>query len=138
MLNKLRDKVGKINANKGFHEKQLTLGEKLMLITSELSECLEADRVGKHSDIEGFNKRYNELVYSMNNNLSEQELEVRKEESFKKVFKEYIKDGVEAELTDALIRIFDTAYLMNIDLDTLFDLITKNNSLRSYKHGKKY
>jgi hypothetical protein len=103
-LNRLRDKVGAINAKNGFHKKEFNLGEKLMLITSELAECLEADRVGRHSDEFEYTKRFLEL----------------------------------AELVDALIRIFDTAYLMNINLDGLFDLITYNNSLRDYKHGKNY
>lgn len=138
MLNSLRDKVGAINDKNGFHEKEFNLGERLMLITSELAECLEADRVGRHSDLHSYAKRYDELMSSTNENLSEEGIEVRRKEVFKKLFKEYIKEGVEAELVDALIRILDTAYLMKIDLDSLFLLITDNNSLREYKHGKKY
>jgi len=138
-LNRLRDKVGAINAKNGFHKKEFNLGEKLMLITSELAECLEADRVGRHSDEFEYTKRFLELVESTNKDLlSYEEMQTRKQEIFKKLFKEYIKEGVEAELVDALIRIFDTAYLMNINLDGLFDLITYNNSLRDYKHGKNY
>jgi hypothetical protein len=140
-LNELRDKVGEINKRNGFHEAPFNLGEKLMLINTELSECLEADRIGHHSDIPTFEKRLQELNGSMNPNLLEagspEEMTQRKEH-FKTVFKRYIKEGVEAEVIDALIRLFDLCYIMNIDMDTLFDLITKNNSLREYKHGKKY
>jgi hypothetical protein len=140
-LNQLRDKVGEINKANGFHEVPFNIGEKLMLITTELAECLEADRIGHHSDIPAYEKRLQELDGSMNPNLLEagspEEMNKRKEH-FQAVFKKYIKEGVEAEVIDALIRIFDLCYLMKIDMDTLFDLITKNNSLREYKHGKKY
>jgi hypothetical protein len=138
-LNALRDKVGEINKANGFHEAPFNLGEKLMLVTTELAECLEADRIGHHSDIEAYNKRLKELDDSINDKVVLPEnIENVKLEHFKATFKKYVKEGVEAEVVDAIIRLFDLAYVMDIDLDTLFELVTKNNSLRGYKHGKKY
>lgn len=120
-LNNLKRLVGEINKQNGFHEKPFNLGEKLMLVNTELSECLEADRIDHHSDIKKFKEEYK-----------------KDPDNFKELFKLYIKEGVEAEVIDAMIRLFDLCYVMDIDVDTLFSLILKNNSLREYKHGKKY
>ena len=46
-MNKLAKKILKINEKNGFNVKH-ELGTYLMLITSELAECLEADRNDKH------------------------------------------------------------------------------------------
>ena len=139
-LNQLRDKVGKVNADNGFHELPFNLGEKLMLINTELSECLEAHRIGHHSNIEAYKTRLKELDSSINLAIvmTPEEIETVKTKHFKETFKTHIKEGVEAEVIDALIRVFDLAYLLNIDMDTLFELIVKNNSLRGYRHGKQY
>lgn len=138
-LNQLRDRVGKVNADNGFHEVPFNLGEKLMLINTELAECLEAHRIGHHSDIAGYKQRLHELDSSMNLDVIQPGQEdVIKITHFKETFKKYIKEGIEAEVIDALIRVFDLAYLLNIDMDTLFELIVKNNSLRGYRHGKQY
>jgi NTP pyrophosphatase (non-canonical NTP hydrolase) len=134
MLNELRDRVGKINSDNGFHAREINIGELCALITSECSEMLEADRIGRHSNIEAFNTRIEEIKNSTNGAMTkDREIEV-----FKREFKTHIKEGLEAELVDCLIRVFDTAYRLNIDLDTLFELIIKHNSLRGYKHGKEY
>lgn len=133
-LNELRDFVGGINAKNGFHDGKPNIGELAALITSECSEMLEADRINKHSDIEGFQKRYSEIINSSNGEISED----RKIEIFKQQFKNHIKEGLEAELVDCLVRCFDTAYRLNIDVDALFNLITFHNSVRGYKHGKNY
>lgn len=138
-LNQLRDRVGKVNADNGFHEVPFNLGEKLMLINTELSECLEADRIGHHSNLMAYYERLKELDSSINLSVvSPEEVDIVKVKHFKETFKAYVKEGVEAEVIDALIRLFDLAYLMKIDMDTLFELILRNNSLRGYKHGKKY
>lgn len=140
-LNTIRDQVGEINKKNGFHTVEFNLGEKLMLVTTELSECLEAHRVGHHSDLDEFHKRYTEVVESTNTALipeNSQEYEARKVKVFKDTFKKYVKEGVEAEIGDAMIRLFDIAYLLNIDLDKMISAILYNNSLREYMHGKKY
>ena len=138
-LNELRDFVGGINAANGFHpEGKPNIGELVALIASETSEMLEADRVNRHSDIEAFSSRMSDIRGSMNPNLTKEQREVRDIQAYKQQFKNHIKEGLEAELVDCLIRCFDTAFRLNIDLDILFDLITYHNSVRGYKHGKNY
>jgi NTP pyrophosphatase (non-canonical NTP hydrolase) len=58
--------------------------------------------------------------------------------NFKKLFIDHVKDSVEAEIADAMIRLFDISYLLNIDLESVVGLTMHNNSLREYLHGKKY
>lgn len=138
-LNELRDFVGEINKSNGFHERDINIGELCALITSETSEMLEAHRVNKHSDIDTFGKRFNEVINSINEPIiSKEDWQNRYNEVFKQQFKNHIKEGLEAELVDCLIRCFDTAYRLNIDLDTLFNLIIFHNSIRGFKHGKSY
>ena len=45
-LNELRDKAYKIAREHGFHEEEFSDGHYLMLVISELSEAVEADRKG--------------------------------------------------------------------------------------------
>lgn len=140
-LNEYRDYVGSMNKANGFHTVDFNLGEKLMLVTTELAECLEAHRIGHHSDLDAFEKRFNEIMDSTNTTLipeNSEEFEARKNEVFKSTFKKYVKEGVEAEIGDAMIRLFDMAYIMNIDLEKMISAIVFNNSLRPYMHGKKY
>lgn len=140
-LNTYRDKTGEINKANGFHTVPFNLGEKLMLVTTELAECLEAHRVGKHSNMDEAEARYQQLRDSANTTLiplGGDEWTQVEIDAFKSSFKSHVKEGVEAEIGDAMIRLFDIAYLMNIDLDRLIPMILRNNSLRSYMHGKKY
>jgi len=137
-LNELRDFVGTINSQNGFSDREINIAELAALITTECSEMVEASRIGKHSDIEAFEDRMSQIKNSLNSNLSEEEKEKRLVSAFKQQFKNHIKEGVEAELVDCMIRCFHTAYRLNIDLDKLFDLITHHNSIRGYKHGKLY
>jgi hypothetical protein len=46
-LNELRNKAFAYAEKQGFHERPMNLGERLMLVVSELSETLEVDRNGK-------------------------------------------------------------------------------------------
>jgi len=47
-ISELIKKAHENSCNKGFHDKPMQLGTMLMLIVSELSEALEADRNCKH------------------------------------------------------------------------------------------
>ena len=47
-LNELAQEVHKGNVERGFYEGEKNIGEILMLIVSEVSEALEADRAGIH------------------------------------------------------------------------------------------
>jgi NTP pyrophosphatase (non-canonical NTP hydrolase) len=105
---------------KGFWE-DANIGEKLMLIVSELSEALEADRKNRY-----FKKEIgavNGWVY---------------DKDFEEHFTTDVKDTFQDELADVFIRLLDLSTYLGIDL--LGHVIAKNryNKSRPYKHGKKY
>ena len=53
-------------------------------------------------------------------------------------FRELIKDSLEDELADAVIRIADMCGYLGIDLEKHIELKMKYNATREYKHGKRY
>ena len=123
-LNELRDKAFAYAEKQGFHEKPKNLGELLMLVVSELSEALEADRNGKWCS------------------LTEAEKELIPEEAdrgwLKDWFEYNLRGKVEEELADAIIRICDIAGIYGIDLEWHVRAKMAYNETRPYLHGKKY
>ena len=86
---------------KGFHDVEHMDGHWLMLVVSELAEAVEADRSGRRAD----RKEYERLVGAC-------------EERVKPcLFELYIKDSVEDELADAVIRLLDFMGLKGIDVE---------------------
>lgn len=118
-LNKLAQEIFKINAEKGFHDKEINVGESLMLVVSELGEAVEAHRKDKFANF---------FLYV--NNLNE-------ENKFDK-FELSIKDTFEDEMADALIRILHMCARLDIDIEKHVQLKLAYNKTRPYKHGKKY
>lgn len=109
-LNELRDRAYQCAKDHGFHEKELSNEHFLMLVITELSEAVEADRKGKR--FKGKIKFERDLnLYS-----ALVEYDVR----FKSAFEQHIKDTVEDELADAVIRLMDLAGLRNIDINDRF------------------
>jgi len=127
-LNELRDKAFAYAEKQGFHE-NFNFGESLMLIVSELSEALEADRDGDYL----VNK-----VLEYDNGKPVLITETNPDEISKYHYESMIKGKVEEELADALIRIFDLAGILGIDLDWHVKAKMAYNETRPYKHGKKY
>jgi len=82
---------------KGFYQKPVELGTALMLITSELSEALEADRNDRRANLKAY-----ELLLKDSDNLGFSEEE--QNEYLSQNFKLAIKDTLEDELADAVIR----------------------------------
>jgi hypothetical protein len=121
-----------INENahaKGFWDNGVDVPEKLMLIVSEVSEAMEADRVDKYCQPKKDGKPLGAYPEDSEFYLGEAEW----------FFKENVKDTFEDELADAAIRIFDLAYEMGIDLSWHIARKTKYNSTRPKMHGgKKY
>lgn len=106
---------------KGFYENEPSIPERLCLIHSEVSEALECDRKGKFTDTNL------DLLYGwVNDGVFQQE------------FINNAKDTFEDELADIVIRVFDLAASRGIDLEKHILLKMRYNSLRPYKHGKKY
>jgi len=96
--NELRDKAYKSAREHGFHEGFESKKVALMLVITELSEAIEADRNDRHADLDKF-KSY-----------------ITKGGEFWRFFILFIKDSVEDELADTAIRLFDFAGLNKIDL----------------------
>jgi NTP pyrophosphatase (non-canonical NTP hydrolase) len=133
MINELAHEAFKNAYDKGFYEKPIEMGTRLMLITSEIAEALEADRKGRYSNIEAFEIRLQDIYASMPNRTPELE-----KEAFIKCFESNIKDSFFDEIADAVIRIFDLSGYMKADLEKHIKYKMQYNSYREHKHGKNY
>ena len=107
-LNELRDRAYKTACVHGFHKEELSNDHFLCLVISELMEAVEADRKGKHADVARFNE------WRESRQSCSEETRITR---FKEDFEAYIKDSVEDEISDAVIRLLDFAGLREIDLE---------------------
>lgn len=102
-LNELRDNAHQNAIEHGFWDDSPSDEHFLCLVISELMEAVEADRKNRHTDssiLPGFKAPG----------------EYHNPESFQKFFNMYIKDTVEDELADAVIRLLDIAGAHNINI----------------------
>ncbi|MBN1651733.1 MAG: hypothetical protein JW857_10415 [Bacteroidales bacterium] len=116
-LNEDAAEIFRNNKAKGFHEKEANVGELLMLITSELSEALEAHRNGRFASGHLMAPSY---------------------ATWKEWFEKNYKDTFEDEIADAVIRLLDLSALRGIDLEKHIQEKIKYNKLRPQLHGKQY
>jgi NTP pyrophosphatase (non-canonical NTP hydrolase) len=100
-----------------------------MMVVTELAEVVEADRIGNI-----FRRIHPE------NSISELAIRLNGVDNklFMSEFENLVKDKMEDELADAVIRLLDLSAYFDIDLHTHIMLKMKYNSLRPYKHGKDY
>lgn len=90
-LNRLRDEAYATSCNKGFHDGKRSDEHYLMLVITEIAEAVQADRKGRRADRE----RYDYAVdRGMCNDIEE-------------CFERYIKNSIEDELADIVIRLLD-------------------------------
>ena len=122
MINELAKQIHENAKAHGFFDKEKNIGEMLCLIHSEVSEALEADR----------NDRYSAgtLMSVVNGWVSDKD--------FIKAYKKQVKGTFEEEMADIVIRVMDLCAFKNIDLEAHIKAKMRYNSLREYKHGKKY
>lgn len=118
---------------KGFTEKQ-PIATKLMLIVSELSEALEADRRNKHADFDRFGKVYDCGMEDLKGFDSPN----KEAAAYAAAFRCSIKDTFEDEIADAFLRLMDLCGEYNIDIETHIKMKSEYNKLRPAKHGKSY
>ena len=106
-LNELRDEAYSIAKANGWHEEEHSDEHCLMLVITEIAEAVQADRKNLHADVEAF-KKYEEII------------------DFKENFERQIKNTVEDELADVVIRCLDFAGLRGISIDTPKYLLEPN------------
>lgn len=129
----IRDLVtqaGEGSLAKGFTSAVET-GTRLMLIVSELSEALEADRKKRNASLKDY---LNDIANPAYSSLTEAEYD----QACHSHFEHRIKDTFEDEIADAVIRLGDLCFRYGIDLETYVKLKLEYNRLRPYKHGKEY
>lgn len=107
-LNELRDKAYRIAYDHGFHDKELSNDHCLMLVITELSEAVEADRKGRLGN--RCKSRF-EMEYNCYPAL------VEEEKRFKCSFENNVKYSLSDELSDAVIRLLDLCGMCKIDLE---------------------
>jgi len=103
------------NKAKGFYDREFNIGERLMQVVGELGEALESDRKGFH-----YLQNLDETVPS--------EL----------AFMTNVKDTMEDEIADSIIRLLDMCGYMNINIDAHINYKLAFNKTREAKHGKNY
>ena len=119
--------------NGGWWDAERNVPELLMLIVSELSEGLEALRKDHYANKSITTDLYNDLIVN-----SHDEEFILNEEQWKNSFENNVKNTFEDEMADVAIRLFDLCGGLNVDLEKHIDLKMKYNSMRGYKHGKKF
>jgi NTP pyrophosphatase (non-canonical NTP hydrolase) len=115
-LNKLSKDLNKFQIDAGFTDANIT--QRLMLSISEISEAFEAYRKDRRASKVNF-----ELCAD--------------NDEFKYLFEKEIKDTLEDEMADAIIRLVAFCGENDIDIEKHIQLKMKYNHLRGYKFGGK-
>jgi NTP pyrophosphatase (non-canonical NTP hydrolase) len=122
MINELAKQVHENAKAHGFFDKEKNIGEMLCLIHSEVSEALESDRNGMYVTYPNMD--------AINGWVSDKD--------FLKAYKLHVKSNFEEEMADIVIRVMDLCAFKGIDLEAHIKAKMRYNSLREYKHSKKY
>lgn len=118
---------------KGFWESERNKSELLMLIVSELAEAMEALRKDHFANKEAVA----ELYHDMEIHKYDEEFNIVAG-PWKDNFETFIKSSFEDEIADVAIRLFDLCGGLGVDLAKHVELKMMYNSMRGYKHGKKF
>lgn len=147
-LNELAGKIYEDNKDKGFNVAEENIGQTLMLVVSELSEALEADRKDRFADLKKFTNSLTEDAYFENMRSygydtpekARQYMPYEEwvEANFAREFRCSVKDTFEDEIADAIIRILDLCGAFGISIEDHVSLKLQYNKSRDYKHGKNY
>lgn len=114
-LNDLSKEAFSIAKANGWHDEEHSDEHFLMLIITEIVEAVQADRKDKHADV----SRFKECQTYYNSFLPPEEIRTIR---FREDFEEYIKNSVEDEFADIVIRCLDLAGLRGIDLSPVQDV----------------
>lgn len=119
----ISEQIHKNAKSKGFWDKERNLGEMLMLIVSEVSEAMEADRKAHYSD-------WADRLPPFMDNIPD--------DKFNEIFVAEVKNTFEDELADVVIRVLDLSYSRGVDLSWHIKQKMRYNATREHMHGKKY
>ena len=108
-LNELRDRAYNIACEHGFHDKEYADKHWLMLVITELSEAVEADKKDSYFDSE-------------NNDVDAFYRAVQRK-GFSTAFGTYVKDTVSDEIADVVIRCLDFCGMKKFDLSETQEMI---------------
>lgn len=121
-LNKLRDRAHDMAKEKGWWDDPRPFVECAALVMCEMAEAIEAKREGRIAE----------------HKIGEYQQRSFNGEEFELVFRDTIKDTVEDELADTIIRILDMCGYYGINIAYHVELKMKYNATRPYKHGKQF
>lgn len=108
-LTELSKQIYQANKEKGFWDEEKNVGEVFALIISEASEALEAHRKDIFANMQEFDKWM----------LAERIEGTDRGELFIDLFKSYIKDSVEDEIADVVIRVLDFVGFLEYEMSTV-------------------
>jgi NTP pyrophosphatase (non-canonical NTP hydrolase) len=126
--------IHQIAVDHGFWEASTNIGEKLMLIVSEISEALEDYRDGKMSVTYDTQLATEFTVVEASGGITRF---LREDGSEARGVVVQKPEGFPVELADAVIRILDLAAWLGIDLAAVIDLKVAYNKTRPHLHGRK-
>jgi len=112
-LAKMQSRVVSLNYDKGWYDKEVSFGEAMALLHSEVSEALEAYRHWGTDDATS-----KALDFGAGDRIPKPE-------------------GVGSEFADILIRLLDDCERFGIDLNAEFERKFAYNATREYRHGGK-
>ena len=129
---------------KGFEPQPVATN--LMLIVSELSEALEADRHDRHADYDAFENALPKAYIGMNGGVlfelkNNEQTPINKDYArslYKAAFEKHVKDSFEDEIADAFLRLMDLCGEHGIDIEKHIRAKFVYNTMRPTKHGKAY
>lgn len=120
-FNELAKKIYAGNKKRGFDSNVNVqpLAQSMMLIVTEISEAVEADRKDRRC-VADISKIASEEIFNT------------------EAFKNEVKDTVEDEIADVVLRVLDFCGANGIDIDSHIRAKLRYNETRPFKHGKKY
>lgn len=108
---KLKQEAFETTKAHGWHDEELPDETYLMLIITEIAEAVQADRKGRHAAVIPFNEDV-------------ETFDEGDDDGWKRDFEFHIKNSVEDELSDVVIRCLDLAALRGIGLDRVPSYVT--------------
>lgn len=109
-IKKLAGKAHAINVRSGFWEEKGIEGERLMLVVTELSEMIEAERSSHHGDMGKYEREYKRISDSR---YSDREKVIIKS----RLFEKHVKNCIGDELADTFIRMLDYCVGFRVEID---------------------